>query len=256
MSLMKIAVWAKDPLAQQKAIRLARELSIPLIQESSQDDDLLLVCTETHLELQETKEKTKPIYIDFLSAGIQYRLKTGGRGELIARAIGIKGKYLPSVIDATAGLGRDAMVLAHLGCHVTMVERSPIIAALLQDGLDRAREVFRAKGIDLRLVCADAKHYLQQLLDASIELPEVIYLDPMFPERTKSALVKKEMRILKKLLGAEENTKALFQLALRCARKRVVVKRPPLAPTLSEEKPTIVYRGKTCRFDVYVVTCH
>ena len=61
----------------------------------------------------------------------------GGRGEAVAKAVGIKKEYLPDVIDATAGLGRDAFVLAALGCHVRMLERHPVVAALLDDGLQR-----------------------------------------------------------------------------------------------------------------------
>jgi 16S rRNA (guanine1516-N2)-methyltransferase len=152
------------------------------------------------------------------------------------------------VLDATAGLGRDGFVLASLGCCVQCIERSAIIAALLQDGIDRLK---LSETIKMSLIVADANDYMRHLPEA--EYPDVVYLDPMYPVRTKSALVKKELRILRDIVGEDQDSNQLLHSALRIAKKRVVVKRPLPAPLLDNAiKPSVVYKGKTSRFDVYL----
>ena len=196
------------------------------------------------------------ITVNFSSGAIQYRLKHGGgRNQALARAIGLKKGVQPNVIDATAGLGRDGFILAHLDCHVHMLERSPILAALLKDGLQRAKQVKQTADIiknRLQFTQTDSKDFLQKLRQE--DYPDVIYLDPMYPERTKSSLVKKEMRILRGLAGNDQDAEDLFKIALGCVRNRVVVKRPRLAPTLSSSAtPSHQIKGKTSRFDVYLI---
>ena len=189
--------------------------------------------------------------LDFLSGKSEYRrLHGGGRGELIAKAIGIKLQANPSVLDLTAGLARDAYVLACLGCNVTMIERSEIIYRLVEDAIRRAKVDEEFKKLHLNLIHAEAKDYLKKLPDENI--PDVIYMDPMFPERKKSALVKKEMRILKAIVGGDEDADLLLELALKKAKKRVVVKRPRYAEALKGPKPDVVFPGKSSRFDVYL----
>ena len=169
----------------------------------------------------------------------QHRLRL--RTHPLARAVG-RGRPLPTVIDATAGLGRDAFVLASLGYAVVAVERSPILHALLANGLEHAAGAARDR---LQLVHGDARDYLKK------ERPDVVYLDPMFPERTKSALVKKEMQLFHELLGAEDDALSLFEVALAVARSRVVVKRPAKAAPLGP-RPTYAVRGTRVRWDVYI----
>jgi 16S rRNA (guanine1516-N2)-methyltransferase len=191
------------------------------------------------------------VYVDFLEGALLHRKKYGGgKNQLIAKAVGIKPKIKLSVLDVTAGLGRDAFVLATLGCDVTMCERSPIIHALLEDGLLRGNQEKWFLDLSLQLIHADAIDYLKTLSDA--QKPDVIYIDPMFPEKTKTALVKKEMRALREVVGDDVDSEKLLNAALAMAKKRVVVKRAKLAPTLTEKKPTIVYMGKSSRFDVYI----
>lgn len=141
------------------------------------------------------------VHIDFLHGKLAHRREFGGgRGQPLAKAIGLKHGANPSVVDATAGLGRDAFVLANLGAHVTMIERSPILAALLENGLNRFdidTEQTDNNTLPLRLIHANAIEWLQQQATKADERPEVVYLDPMYPHRTKSALVKKEMRALR-----------------------------------------------------------
>ncbi len=202
-----------------------------------------LIFTGERLELREvTKARQKPLYVDFLHGKLAHRRKYGGgKSQLIAKAVGTK-KGL-RVLDATAGLGEDAFVLACLGCEMILLERSPIIAALLEDGLKRAN-------IDMKLIVTDAISYMRNIPEEM--RPDVVYLDPMYPERTKSALGKKEMRILREIVGEDLDASELLQAALKAARNRVVVKRPRLAPQIPGPKPDLVFKGKSSRFDVYL----
>ena len=211
-----------------------------------------LVIRNHQLELQKTDEpKLGAIAVNFVSGTMAHRRQFGGgRGEAIAKAVGVKGNYLPTVIDATAGLGRDAFVLASIGCQVTMFERHPVVAALLADGLDRAYQdptIGQLLQKQLRLIYNSSLHGLSLYQDK----PDVVYLDPMFPHRQKSALVKKEMRIFQQLVGSDLDAEELLEPARRLAKKRVVVKRPDYAPFLANQKPTAEIKTKNHRFDIY-----
>lgn len=193
----------------------------------------------------------KPLTIDFIEGKARHRREYGGgRGQLIAKAIGIKKRDHLSVLDLTAGLGHDAFVLACLGCHVTMVERSLIVAALLEDALRRLKEDSELLPLSLQLIQQDAFDYLQQLHSQ----PDVIYLDPMYPDSKNTAQPKKEMQILRELLGHDQDAAKLMPLALAKAKHRVVVKRPRHGERLIDRDPDVVYAGKSSRFDVYIGT--
>lgn len=214
---------------------------------------LALVQTNERLELHKLDEpKLGAVYVDFVTGVMAHRRKFGGgRGEAVAKAVGIKGDYLPTVIDATAGLGRDAFVLACVGCRVTLVERHPIVAALLEDGLNRAYQDSEIGGfMSERMVLSDARSITELL--PSEPMADVVYLDPMFPHKQKSALVKKEMRVFQHLVGADLDSDDFFLPAKALARKRVVVKRPDYAPFLAEKKPDFSQETKNHRFDVYL----
>ena len=224
------------------------------------DSGLALVQQISHLELRQLNEpKVGAIKVDFASDTLTFRrLHGGGKKEAIARAIGLKGQDRLQVLDATAGLGRDAFVLASLGCVVDMIERSAVVAALLQDGLNRAAvDLTLASWLPTRMQLwhGVAKDLLSnwQSIQPSKTRPDVVYLDPMFPHRKKSAAVKKEMRLFQQLLGPDEDADLLLEPALALAKKRVVVKRPSGAPFLAGKKPQIEMLGKANRFDVYLI---
>lgn len=249
----QLSIIDGSSLAAAKPKHLRRFLSEQLGSEAG----FVFLYDADGLRLYATGELDLNVRADFYSPSVTYRRKQGGgRGQLIARAVGFKANYAPKVLDGTAGLGGDAFVLASLGCQVRMCERVPAVRALLEDGLVQARKYADAQDVQLGvvldrmdLVQADTVSYLKTLPAA--QRPDVIYLDPMFPERTKSALVKKEMRVFHDLVGADADADQLLEAALPVALQRVVVKRPRLAPTLKGPKPSNVLEGKTSRYDIY-----
>ena len=259
MTHVRLAVSTTSPALSNKAEQLAAELDLPFIphpqDETAAAFHYLLLLTPDYLGLQKTSEKTiKPFHIDFLSGKMHYRTsKAGLRNELLARALGTKPQHHPVIVDATAGLGRDSFILATLGFHVIMLERSPILSILLQDALNRAKTDSKTEPIvkRLKLIQTNAIHWLKSLSDH--QKPNIIYLDPMFPERQKSASVKKEMVILQDLLGKDSDSDILLQVALTCATDRVVVKRPRLAANIAGRAPSFSTEGKRNRFDVYLL---
>ena len=191
-----------------------------------------------------------PFCIDFLEPQWLLRLKkVQHETQLIKRAIGFKPQDNILIWDATAGLGRDAIVLAHLGYRVIAVERSFILFELLQDAIERAKQSseFDESLSRLTLVHGDSRDLLSQLKED--ERPEVIYLDPMYPATKKTAQPKKEMQILRKLLGPDDNLNELIDVARAIAKKKVILKNSPRASL--ELKPKHSLESKSVRFDVF-----
>ncbi len=199
--------------------------------------------TPARLELHSPLCRT-PVYADWLSAQVRRRL-AAGRKQPFARAFGLHRSAAPTVMDATAGLGRDSAVLTGLGCRVSALERQVVVHALLQDAQWRADGLCR---IEL-LPCQSALDFWSRKL---LERPDIVYLDPMYPERGKLALAKKELQVLRALAGSDEDADQLLAPALAHARRRVVVKRHPQAPWLANRKPAHSLTGERARYDVYL----
>ncbi|MFV0275664.1 MAG: class I SAM-dependent methyltransferase [Parahaliea sp.] len=247
--------------AERAALReLAGSLSLELLDTAelaTRDDlDLLLCLREGRLALvQAGPGAPGPVLVDFGAARMRRR-RRGGQNELLGRAVGVGRKSSLKVLDATAGLGRDSFVLADLGCAVTLCERHPVVAALLDSGLAAAAgsgdpwlEQVAAR---MRLHPGDAR----SLSAGDWPAPDVIYLDPMFPRRDKRAAVKKEMALFQRLLGEpedERDSEDLLRWALARTVARVVVKRPPKAAPLGGLAPSHQISGKAVRFDVHVL---
>ncbi len=250
-----LGVAAASPKVQSVAEALAAELSVPLILSDATETGLLLLVTEGALQLRQLgPDAPGPVQVDFIEGKASHRRKFGGgRGQPLARAMGLKKGWTPRVLDMTAGLGRDAFVLATLGCEVEMVERSPVVYALLRDGLNRARDDADAGPI---IACMKLQHRDGRLYSSDNAKPEVVYLDPMYPHREKSAKVKKEMRLFQLLLGDDQDSAALLERALALATHRVVVKRPAKAPFLGEQKPTVSIASPNTRYDIYLIGAH
>jgi 16S rRNA (guanine1516-N2)-methyltransferase len=247
--MYSIQVLAEDPQRVDQVNALAESL-----QQYTADAPFALALGTQHLELRKLDEpKLGPVYVDFVEGAVAHRRKFGGgRGQSIAKAVGLKSGLNPTVVDATAGLGRDAFVLASLGCQVTMLERHPVVAALLADGLQRAQQDSEIGGWMRERMSLRAGSALENLQQLGFT-PDVVYLDPMFPHRQKSALVKKEMRVFQSLVGADLDADALLPVALAVAGKRVVVKRPDYAGFLNDLAPSMSIETKSNRFDVYVI---
>jgi 16S rRNA (guanine1516-N2)-methyltransferase len=181
----------------------------------------------------------------------QRRRIQGGRRQLLARAAGLHRDPSPEVLDATAGLGRDAFTLAALGARVTLAERNPTVAALLADARRRALADPAARDAAQRteIVCADASTLVGP---PPVRRYDVIYLDPMYPGRGKAALAAKELQLLRELTGGDPDADALLEPALANARRRVVVKRPLKAPPLAGRAPALALAGTQARFDIYL----
>lgn len=171
--------------------------------------------------------------------------------ELLVRAARVKGVEVPTLVDATAGLGQDSLLLAAAGFSVTLLECNPVIAAMLADAVEQARrdpELADAAG-RMRVIEGDSLKVLRELSMA----PDVVYLDPMFPERTKSAAVKKKFQLLHRLEAPCEDEGALLDAALAARPRKVVIKRPLKGPYLGDVKPDYELRGKAVRYDCIVI---
>jgi 16S rRNA (guanine1516-N2)-methyltransferase len=191
------------------------------------------------------------LIVDFVGGAVGHRLRFGGgRGQALPRAAGFTRGQTPSVIDATAGLGRDAFLLASLGAEVTLIERSPEVHALLAEALARAA----AAGPDyasivgrMTLLFGDARTLLKA------HAAEVVLVDPMHPPRGNTALVKQEMRLLRQAVGDDPDAFELMQAALASATKRVVLKWPMRAEAMPGLRPpSHQIAGKSTRYDVFM----
>ena len=193
-----------------------------------------------------------PVFVDFESNEAQHRrLHGGGVGQAVAKAVGLNKKKELTIWDATAGLGRDSFVMASLGANVTLFERNPVVYLLLKNGLDHLLQTVDASLLAVANRMTLVFGSINKPLSAEIPTPDVVYLDPMFPERQKSAKVKKEMTLFHDIVGADNDADDLLLPAMELARFRVTVKRPKHAPNLLERKPTMALIGKSSRFDVY-----
>ncbi|MCL7999709.1 class I SAM-dependent methyltransferase [Brucella sp. 21LCYQ03] len=198
-------------------------------------------------------QKAEPaeLIVDFIGGAVGHRFRMGeGRGQALAKAAGLTGSVTPDIVDATAGLGRDAFLLAALGARVTLIERSKRMYDLLAEGLARASAEGGkyAQTVErMTLLHGDSCLLLPTLK------PMVVLVDPMHPPRGNTALVKKEMRQIREIVGADPDSELLMQVALEHAQNRVVLKWPLRAePMAGLRKPSHQILGKSTRYDVFV----
>lgn len=246
---MILTNWRDAPL---EIIELAKSFEWQLSAHKPESGELYASFEDDKLFL--TRDGKTKIYVDFVEGANAHRHKFGGgKNQAIAKAVGLNKGATPTVLDATAGMGKDAFVLASLGCQVTLVERQPPIYALLVDGFRRAQQSPDLPWFAERMkLLHDGSH---QALSSFIEKQsdfDVVYLDPMFPHREKSAAVKKDMALFQTFVGTDDDADELLPLAYELAEKRVVVKRPDYAPFLNDKTPSTQIKTKKNRFDVYV----
>lgn len=191
--------------------------------------------------------------IDFLAPQLQWRYRHLNRKqEPLLRALDWKSDAQKRLWDFTAGLGRDALLLLHAGFQVTMYERNPILQLLLFDACNQFIQKNPHYRGGLNLTKKDALTLnIREIPDD--KRPHHIYLDPMYPERKKSALVKKELRIIRNLVGSDSDSDQLLNQALMIAKERVVVKRPQGAPYLADRPPHYSVEAPNTRYDIYPI---
>jgi 16S rRNA (guanine1516-N2)-methyltransferase len=254
-----VVVLCSDACAdtQTRAKLFASKQGVPLVSsEGSHSADYELVFGAQPVYLKQTgKGAPGPISAAFDDGKSTHRrIYGGGKGQLIAKAVGLKKGANPRVLDATAGLGRDAFVLASLGCSVQMFEREPVVAEMLLSALSYA-----SASTDAELTAIAQRMSLMHesaaawLTMQSGYVADVIYLDPMYPTRDKSAAVKKEMRAFHDLVGHNEDDHELLAAALEKAQYRVVVKRPRKGDAIKGPKPSMQVCGKSSRYDIYTI---
>lgn len=262
-------VTADSPSDQAAAQAFAKQHNVSFVSSEAVPEDSESSCTlhfssgSLYLSWLDGKKQLK-LELDFSAGAAAHRRKFGGgKGQLISKAVGIPSAKTPfTVLDCTAGQGGDAFVLASLGCRLVMLERSVVAHALLQNAIDRGLAYAKEHDSELldvlsrmELHYGDAQKFITERYspEGTVEPRfDVIYLDPMFPARKKSALVKKEMQIFHKLIGGDEDAASLLSFLRPIARYRVVVKRPKGAPHLNDEEPTFSLKGKSTRYDIYV----
>lgn len=192
------------------------------------------------------------LVVDFVGGAVGHRFRSGeGRGQALAKAAGLVRGVTPEIVDATAGLGRDAFLLAALGAKVTLIERSEKMHDLLAQGLARAAAAggrYAETVARMTLLHGDSCVLLPELN------PQVVLVDPMHPPRGNTALVKKEMRLIREIVGTDPDSEQLMQVALENAQNRVVLKWPLRAEAMAGiRKPSHQILGKSTRYDVFVI---
>ncbi|MCD6047410.1 MAG: hypothetical protein K0S08_1057 [Gammaproteobacteria bacterium] len=226
-------------------ITTANPLNLPYVKEVTQAYDAYLIQDAQGLGVLVPAVAKKAYYVDFESMELRRRALHAKR-ELLVRACMVKPAAV--IVDATAGFGRDSFILAACGAQVLMLERHPIVALLLEDGLNRL------SGSGLQQHLSLAKEDAAYTLSALSSKPDVIYLDPMFEANTRQAKVKKDLQLLQAILAdAPQDQSMLLPLALASAKQRVVVKRAIHAASLNNLEPSYCLSGKDSRFDVYQV---
>ena len=232
---------------------LAAQYALPVVtQAETQNYPFWLERIHGQVSLCQGLESTlKPLSLDFAKGKYAYRLQqVKSQKEPLGKACGLVKGQRPQVLDATAGLAQDGLLLAAMGSHVTLVEQHPLIHAVLADALIRAESGPKwLSELVTRVTLVHARSE-QWLTDHS---SDVIYLDPMYPEQghDKTAKVKKGMQLLRLLPETVTNHGLLFQSALQSCQNRLVVKRPNWADSLTDKTPDATYPIKTHHYDVY-----
>ncbi|GEM_PF-104868 len=265
---IQISPFGDPDQALQAAQQLSQQYQIPLAQDN-QNASILLGWHQTAKDpipkLALFQPESGAVFIDFTQGKKAHRRQFGGgKGQPLVRAMGKLENRLPNIIDATAGMGGDSFVLASLGFEVLMLERARAVTALLEDALRRgkntATHTHDTELLDilsrLQLLHTNSASFLQDATDTKPTI-DVVYMDPMYPEKKKKAATKKEMKVLQNLVGPDQDSQHLLQAALQAARYRVVVKRPKGAAiiTLDNPKltPTAQIASPNTRYDIYSI---
>ena len=254
MSATRVAFLYRgsEPTSRERV--LARALRLPAVDAGApiterygcylrlEPDGLTLFANQTHAP--------GGLRVDFDAGSLLRRAGDSFKKQNLSRAAGLKADRRPTILDATAGLGSDAYLLARAGCELTLLERNDVVHALLRDGIERGRSGSpeTAAAVNrMRLLSGDFT-----TLAPSLPEFDVVYLDPMFPGDRGSARAGKSMYLLQRLLGEGDKTDSLLAPAIHKARDRVVVKRAKRSPACVGRRVDICFRGSSSRYDVYL----
>lgn len=268
--MAKIALYIPNENDAAVAEKQAQALQLPICSNNFGDYDILLSYADEQWFLRDANFQNKKnslgdFKVDFLHGATRHRFEYGGgKGQAIAKAVGLNQKKALKVFDCTAGFGGDAFVLASLGCEVFLFEKNPIVFFLLNQALEYAKKNCEQGDKMYEVLQAIHCQHLNGVdaLSNFSETVDVVYLDPMFPHREKSSKVKKNMQYLQRLLHSSEQIgqtqneqdEALLAAALNVDCARVVVKRPAHAPEIKNaQMPSYSLQGKSTRYDIYAL---
>ncbi len=256
----KLYVCVDHKRYKQDGEQLANHLKVEQIRklEEVSKNDLVLLYDKEGLSLVGGKLRLQADFNNMLP-----RVKDDmWQNELIARAAKIKeGESNLKAMDATAGFGEDSLILAAAGYEVMLYEKDPVIAALLKDCLIRARKIPEIKDMVMRMKLVEGDSIEAMLNMAELkkdetkvvaDMPDLIYLDPMFPERQKSSKIKKKFQLIQKLERPCFNGEEMVNAALSLNPKKILIKRPMKAETLGDRTPEFSYKGTSIRYDCFM----
>ncbi len=231
-----------SPILKKRAQLIAGSLGLELIDSKELQENVVVVDHE-YISLKIAGFK-KEFYVDFLSGEIQHRVQHPTK-ESILSACGVKKGKTPSILDLTGGWGRDGYILANAGCKVLLLERDPIVHLLLEDGISRLKQ---QRSINIASMNIEAKDYLSRFMGD--DAPDIIYYDPMRAQGKKAPKNKKEMEVLRSMVGVNNDLEQIVAMALKSAKERVVVKSANSKLDLSI-KPELTLKGVNTKFDVF-----
>jgi len=243
--LQAVCIQGKK-LDMDRARRLADQFQVDLVKEPPQGKDAMyFLLDRSGLSLVQGKKVLKGDLTNMLS-----RVTGGHLAHEILLKAAKPGEGRLRGVDATAGMGEDALILAAAGYEMELFEHNPITAALLQDSLWRARKQPDLKDIvaRMKLTQGDSK----DLLAALTYEPDLIYLDPMFPEKKKGGETKKKLQMLHQIEAPCADEEDLVQTAIQTGARKIVIKRPPEGPFLAGLTPSYQVTRKAVRFDCLV----
>ncbi len=235
---------------KEKIKAICEELNIETLisEENIKETDLVLKIDEKGIFLMYDNMTMQGDFSKMIKRIKQNNLQS----EMLVKAAKIKGKKEDLVaIDATAGLGEDSFLLAAAGFTVHLYESNPVIAVLLEDALERAKKDMSISEIASRMILhkEDSTTNMKKLEIT----PDVVVLDPMFPARNKSSLIKKKFQILHQLEFPCSNEKEMIESAISMKPHKVVIKRPAKASYLNDVKPSYSLNGNSIRYDCIVI---
>ena len=246
-----IAYSDSEPTSVENS--LAQILKLDLCQHQQIDGEVIdfyLFIDENGLALQATtKPAPGPLRVEF--SKLHKRIADALLNQNLLKACGVRKANRPSVLDATAGLGTDSFLLTAAGCCVQALEVNPIVYALLSDGFERYKQLGKQEQELISRLKIRNENFLDT--NASRGKVEVVYLDPMFPPKSKTAQVKKGMAYVQNLIGSDCQGEKMFEIAKKYAQERVVVKRAKSSPNITENQSDITFKGSSSRFDVYLI---